>query len=98
MTSVLISRAVTVLRGMAYEHRLHILVLLRDSERTAGELSAAVPADPTAVAHHLRCLLDARLVQRRRRGRNVVYSLPDDATRHLIAEVLRHASRRPTSP
>ncbi len=93
MTPALLGRAVTVLRGMAYEHRLHILVLLQDGELTAGQLSAAVPTDPTAVAHHLRCLLDARLVRRQRRGRNVFYFLPDEATRHLIAEVLRHAAR-----
>lgn len=93
MTPALLGKAVTVLRGMAYEHRLHILILLSDGERTAGELASTVPTDPTAVSHHLRCLLDARLVRRQRRGRNVFYSLPDDATRHLIAEVLRHAGR-----
>ena len=67
-------------------------MLLQDGERTAGELAAEVPADPTAVAHHLRCLLDARLVHRRRQGRNVLYSLPDEPTRHLLTEVLRHAA------
>jgi DNA-binding transcriptional ArsR family regulator len=92
VTPALLDRAVTVLRGMAYEHRLHILILLQDGERTAGELAAAVPADHTAVAHHLRCLLDARLVRRQRRGRNVFYALPDEATRDLITEVLRHAA------
>ena len=88
-----LERAVAVLRGMAYEHRLRILVLLRDGERTPAALTEVIPADPTAVAHHLRFLLDARLIRRRRHGRNVFYSLRGEATRRLLAEVLHYAER-----
>jgi DNA-binding transcriptional ArsR family regulator len=87
-----LERAVTVLRGMAYEHRLHILVLLQSGERTPAELAGAIPADPTAVAHHLRFLKDAQLIQRQRRGRNVFYSLRGEATRRLVVEVLHYAA------
>ncbi|MGA5299938.1 ArsR/SmtB family transcription factor [Nucisporomicrobium flavum] len=86
-----LERAVAVLRGMAYEHRLRILVALTAGERTPGALTEVVPADPTAVAHHLRFLLDAGLIRRRRRGRNVFYSLRDEPTRRLLGEVLRYA-------
>jgi DNA-binding transcriptional ArsR family regulator len=84
-------RAVEILRGMAYEHRLHILVLLRAGEATPAALARSVPAHPTAVAHHLRCLVDARLVRRRRRGRAVLYSLREPSTGALIDEILRYA-------
>jgi DNA-binding transcriptional ArsR family regulator len=87
-----LERAVIVLRGMAYEHRLHILVLLRAGEQTPGELAEAIAADPTAVAHHLRFLKDAQLVQRQRRGRHVFYSLRGEATRRLVGEVLKYAA------
>ncbi|MEU8816143.1 metalloregulator ArsR/SmtB family transcription factor [Actinoplanes sp. NPDC048796] len=91
MNDDVLERAVTVLRGMAYEHRLRILVLLRGGELGPPEIAAAVPADPTAVAHHLRFLLDARLIRRRRRGRQVYYALTDDATAHLVTEVVRYS-------
>lgn len=91
MSEPFLERAVEVLRGMAYEHRLHILVVLRSGERTPAELSTIVPADPTAIAHHLRFLLDARLVRRTRRGRNVYYALRGEATSRLIGEVVRYA-------
>lgn len=81
----------SVLRGMAYEHRLHILMLLRTGVKTPAELTALIGADATAVAHHLRYLKDARLIRRQRRGRNVYYSLHSEATRQLIADVLRYA-------
>jgi DNA-binding transcriptional ArsR family regulator len=84
-----LSRAVEVLQGMAYEHRLHILLLLRAGEATPTALAEAVPAHSTAVAHHLRHLVAARLIRRRRDGRRVVYSLPSETGR-LIEEVLRY--------
>jgi len=86
-----LERAVVVLRGMAYEHRLHILMLLRGGERTTADLAEMISADATAIAHHLRFLKDARLIRRQRRGRNVFYTLHGEATRQLVAEVLRYA-------
>lgn len=86
-----LERAVVVLRGMAYEHRLHILVLLLDGEQTPASLAEAIAAEPTAIAHHLRYLRAARLIKRRRSGRQAVYTLYSEATRGLIAEVLRYA-------
>ena len=88
----LLGRAVETLRGMAYEHRLHILVLLRTGEATPAMLAASVPAHFTAVSHHLRYLVDAGLVRRRRRGRNVYYEIADHATGRLVDEVLSHAN------
>ncbi len=90
-TGPILERAVVVLRGMAYEHRVHILMVLRDGEKSPAELAAAIPADATSIAHHLRFLKDARLIRRQRRGRNVFYTLHSEATRQLVAEVLRYA-------
>ena len=90
---VALERAVAVLRGMAYEHRLHILVLLQAGESTPASLAEAIPADVTAVAHHLRFLRDAQLVRRQRRGRHVFYSLTSDSTKALIQQIMRYAER-----
>jgi DNA-binding transcriptional ArsR family regulator len=79
---------------MAYEHRLHLLVLLGAGEQTPAELAGAIPLDPTVVAHHLRYLREARLVRRQRRGRNVYYALDGEPTRRLVEAVIRYADRR----
>ncbi|MGI5521535.1 metalloregulator ArsR/SmtB family transcription factor [Micromonospora sp. CA-259024] len=84
-------RAVAVLRAMAYEHRLHILVLLQGGEQTPALLAEAMSVDSTIIARHLRCLKDARVIRRKRRGRQVTYMLHGEATRRLVAEVLRYA-------
>jgi ArsR family transcriptional regulator len=83
-----LDRAVEVLRGMAYQHRLHILVVLRAGEATPAALCAVVPAHPTAISHHLRHLTDAGLIRRTRRGRNVYYALRGESTGRLIDEVI----------
>jgi DNA-binding transcriptional ArsR family regulator len=90
-TGATLRRAVEVLRGMAYEHRLHILVLLLEGEQTPAALAEVIAADATAIAHHLRFLKDARLIRRQRRGRNVYYALHGEATRQLLGQVLRYA-------
>jgi DNA-binding transcriptional ArsR family regulator len=89
-TGPTLERAVVVLRGMAYEHRLHILMLLRGGEKSPAELAEEISADATSIAHHLRYLKDARLVRRQRRGRNVFYTLHSEAARQLVADVLRY--------
>ncbi|MGK5683528.1 ArsR/SmtB family transcription factor [Actinoplanes sp. URMC 104] len=91
VTGAALARAVEALRGLAYEHRLHILVLLRGGETTPTALAAALGVHQTSVAHHLRHLTTAGLVRRRRAGRHLFYSLADEATARLVDEVLRYA-------
>jgi DNA-binding transcriptional ArsR family regulator len=89
-----LERAVQALQGMAYAHRLHILLLLRAGEATPTTLAETIPIHATAVSHHLRHLAAAGLIRRQRHGRRVVYSLPDEATSRLIDEVLRYVGDR----
>lgn len=94
MSPETLRRAVEVLRGMAYEHRLHILVLLGDAPATPAGLAATLSVHSTVVSHHLRDLVHAGLVRRRRDGRNVYYSLADEQTRSFVGEVLVYVLER----
>ena len=88
-----LDRAVEVLRGMAYQIRLHILVLLREGEATPAQLCEATAVHPTVVSHHLRNLAHAGLIRRTRRGRHVYYSLPGEATGKLVDEIVSFVAR-----
>jgi DNA-binding transcriptional ArsR family regulator len=91
-----LERVVAALRGMAYEPRFRILVMLtRVSESSPADLTEALPLDGTIVAHHLRHLLEAKLIRRQRRGRRVFYALTDESTRRLVGEVIRYGGGRP---
>jgi DNA-binding transcriptional ArsR family regulator len=87
-----LSDAVEVLLGMAYEHRLRILVVLMEGDATPTMLAASLAIDATLIAHHLRHLLVARLVRRRRAGRQVFYGIDIEAAT-LVSEVLRYVRR-----
>jgi DNA-binding transcriptional ArsR family regulator len=90
-----LERVVAALRGMAYEPRFRILVMLTAvPESSPADLTEALPLDGTIVAHHLRHLLEAKLIRRQRRGRRVFYALTDEATRRLVGDILRYADRR----
>ncbi|MFF0740252.1 ArsR/SmtB family transcription factor [Streptomyces sp. NPDC004111] len=74
--------------------RLHLLWLLAQEEADVGSLTERVAASRTAVSQHLAKLRLAGLVNTRRQGRHVYYSLSDGHLRRLVMEALSHADHR----
>jgi ArsR family transcriptional regulator len=58
--------------------RIGILFALSKSELCGGDLCALLDMTPSAVSHQLRLLTQARLVRRRREGRNIYFRLADE--------------------
>ena len=69
------SRASSLLRAMANKQRLVILCHLVESEKTVGALRARIGLSQSALSQHLAILRRDGLVQARRAGTSVVYSL-----------------------
>ncbi|MGW3284198.1 ArsR/SmtB family transcription factor [Streptomyces sp. NPDC001002] len=76
--------------------RLHLLWLLAQGESDVGSLAERCEASRTAVSQHLAKLRLAGLVETRREGRHVHYSLRDGHLRRLVMEALSHADHRVT--
>ncbi|MFD5795453.1 ArsR/SmtB family transcription factor [Streptomyces diastatochromogenes] len=74
--------------------RLHLLWLLAQGESDVGSLTDRCDASRTAVSQHLAKLRLAGLVETRREGRHVYYSLRDGHLRRLVVEALSHADHR----
>ncbi|MEO8190112.1 MAG: metalloregulator ArsR/SmtB family transcription factor [Acidobacteriota bacterium] len=74
-----------VLRAIAEPRRQRILRLLRDGERTAGEIAADADVTFGAISQHLRVLKDAGLVESRREGRSQIYRARTEALGPLAA-------------
>ena len=62
-------------RALSDPSRREILRLLRDRDRTAGEIAERFDISKPSISHHLSLLKNARLVLDVRRGQNIVYSL-----------------------
>ena len=61
-------------------------------ERSVGEIVAQTGASQSLVSHQLKILKDAGLVQARRDGRQIFYSLSDRHVVDLVEVVLEHVS------
>jgi len=75
-------------RALADPTRRRILHLLKDGDLAAGELAAHFDMAFASVSHHLQVLRDSGLVQSRRDGQHIIYSLNttvfQDALQHLL--------------
>jgi DNA-binding transcriptional ArsR family regulator len=72
------------LKALAHEHRLVVLCLLSERERSVSELEQILGLRQPAVSQQLARLRLDGLVNSRRDGKTVFYSLADDKTRAFI--------------
>ena len=72
--------------------RGRILELLRDGDKTAGELAEHFDISKPSLSHHLATLRSAGLVSDERHGQNIVYSLNTTVMQDLIGWFLGFAS------
>ncbi|WP_301859292.1 helix-turn-helix transcriptional regulator [uncultured Megasphaera sp.] len=72
--------------------RLRILQTLMEGERCVRDISDQIQMGQSAVSHQLRILRDARLVQFRRDGKVVYYSLADNHVFTLLSVGLEHVA------
>lgn len=76
--------AARLLKALGNEKRLLLLCLLVDREQSVGELNARVALSQSALSQHLALLREDGLVQTRRDGQTIYYSLvPGPAQRIL---------------
>lgn len=86
--------AARLLRSLGNAHRLMILCTLCGGEKSVGELNGIVPLSQSALSQHLAVLREESLVNTRRDGQTVYYSVPDSPALQIL-EVL-HGTFCPT--
>ena len=83
-----------IFRALADPTRLRIIALLREMELAIGELAAVLGQSQPRVSRHVRILVEAGLVERRREGSWVFLRI---VTSGLIGEAIASARGWPTS-
>ncbi|WP_295841212.1 metalloregulator ArsR/SmtB family transcription factor [uncultured Xanthomonas sp.] len=81
------SQAARLLKALGNEKRLLLLCLLVDHEQSVGELNARVELSQSALSQHLALLREDGLVQTRREGQTIYYSLVPGPVQRIL-EVL----------
>ena len=73
-------------RGLGDSTRLSILETLRKGEKTTTDIIKETAQGQSNVSNHLSCLLDCGLVQNRRQGKNVFYSISNKKISKILEE------------
>jgi DNA-binding transcriptional ArsR family regulator len=76
------------LKALADDTRLRALRLIAERPRSTKELAPLLPITEAGLSKHLRQLAEARLVERRREGHYIVYSITRDGTA-TVSQALR---------
>jgi DNA-binding transcriptional ArsR family regulator len=92
----LLETAAGTLRMLAEPTRLHLLWQLAQGPKSVTELTAGASVPRTVVSQHLAKLRLSGLVDTRKDGRHVIYSLHDGHLIRLIQETINHADHRVT--
>lgn len=72
------------MRLLNNKSRLMILCLLHDGEKSVGELVDAIGAREPAVSQHLALMRHHGIIQARREGRSMIYSVADPQIGQLL--------------
>lgn len=83
------AEAAAFLKTLAHEGRLMILCHLGTGEKSVGELEALLGMRQAAVSQMLARLRDESLVDTRRDGKTIYYSLKDQNTEEIISLLYR---------
>ncbi len=77
-------RASSLLKALSHETRLVILCMLAEREKTVSEIEDILSMQQAVVSQHLARLRMERLVDTRRDGRLVYYTIADSEIRAVI--------------
>lgn len=80
--------AAKVFKAFCDENRLQILALLRTGEKCACKLLDDLHITQSTLSHHMKLLCDAGVVQGRKEGKWVHYSIDPDGAERAV-ELLR---------
>jgi len=71
-------------RALGDETRLRIIGYLLNEKRCACEFNSGINKDQTTISRHLKTLVEAGILKYEKEGRNIIYSILDDETKHLL--------------
>lgn len=86
----LLNATVDIFKALSDPTRAQIIFLLTHREYSVNELSDLVPVSASGVSHHLAKLRALRLVNTRRDGNQIFYSIDDAHVAGLFREALYH--------
>lgn len=73
-----------IFKALTDENRLLILELLKKGEACSCNMVDKLPIKQSTISHHMKILIDSRIVNERKAGKYTYYSLSDDGIEEAI--------------
>lgn len=72
-----------IFKAMSDENRLKILELIKENPRSASELLKEMDFGQSTLSHHMKVLLNAEIIQAKKKGKWIIYSLRKEALEEM---------------
>lgn len=79
-----------IFKALADENRLAILELLKDGERCAQEMIEVMDIAQPTLSHHMKILTDAGIVNYRKHGKWIYYSVSEAGKKEFTQLILNY--------
>lgn len=70
--------------------RIQIMYVLLDGEMSVGDIAEKLNMNTSAISHQLRVLKQSKLINNRRAGKNIFYSLADEHVVTIMKQGIDH--------
>ena len=80
----LMDTLIEIFKALGDETRLKIVRCLLTQEYCACEFTIEIEKDQTTISRHLKLLVDAGILKSEKKGRNIIYSIKDKATKDML--------------
>lgn len=87
-----LERATAIFKLLSDPTRLEIVNLLKDNTLNVNTISERINKEQSATSHQLKLLYDGNLLQKKRQGRSIYYSLADKHVTNIVEQVMTHAT------
>lgn len=78
-----------VFKALNDETRRQILILLKEKDRSAGEIAEHFNISKPSISHHLELLRNADLITQEKKGQFVIYSINTSVLDDLLAWIIQ---------
>lgn len=87
-----LTRVTQIFKALSDINRIRIMELLQEGEASVGHISHTLNMSQSNVSHQLKLLKQTHLVQAKRAGQSMIYSLDDQHVATLLKQAIHHAN------
>ncbi len=74
-------------RALGDENRILIITILKTGERCANEILEELDITQPTLSHHMKILCESELVEQRKEGKKIIYSLSYEKADRFLSEI-----------